>query len=180
MRPVEPAGAQVVEVGIEAQHVEHFQVSVPDKDIVATRREQSLVLAFAEHLESQGHRVTRHCIGRAVPSVRLSATSWMRPIMCSTRRKVMSTHLSANGHRPTLRLPSFRITFVRCSSPAPARAYARYHRVDPFRTCISRLADHGRDSKVPSHHGDVDPPRLGHVAAPRRSCNQRTRSGVGG
>ena len=57
---VQPARAQVTEVSVEAQHVEQFQVSVQDKVIEATRREQSLVLAFAEHLGNQGHRVTRH------------------------------------------------------------------------------------------------------------------------
>ena len=54
------ARAQMAAVTIEAQHVERFQFSVPDKVIEATRSEQSLVLAFTAHLESQGHMVTRH------------------------------------------------------------------------------------------------------------------------
>ena len=53
-----PARPHVVEV--EAQHVEQFQVSVPSQDIEATRREQSLVLKYVDHLRDMGHRVTRH------------------------------------------------------------------------------------------------------------------------
>lgn len=60
VQTIEPERAQVTEVSVEAQHVEQFQVSVPDKVIEATRGEQGLVLAFKQHLESQGHRVTRH------------------------------------------------------------------------------------------------------------------------
>ena len=50
----------VAAVRVEAQHVEQFDVSVSGEEIEATRREQSLVLAYADHLESQGHRVMRH------------------------------------------------------------------------------------------------------------------------
>ena len=56
----EPTGPRIIEVEIEEQHVEHFQVSVPDQVNEATRREQSLVLAYTDHLRGQGHRVTRH------------------------------------------------------------------------------------------------------------------------
>ena len=55
-----PVPDHVVKVEIEAQHVEHFQFSVSGQVIEATRREQSLVLAYRQHLENQGHRVTRH------------------------------------------------------------------------------------------------------------------------
>lgn len=58
-QPVGPARAHVTEVSVEAQHVERFHVSIPGKDIEATRGEQSLVLAFAEYLENQGHSVSR-------------------------------------------------------------------------------------------------------------------------
>ena len=51
--------SRVTRVKVEAQHVEQFQVSVPGQDIEVTRREQSLVLAFRDHIESQGHTVTR-------------------------------------------------------------------------------------------------------------------------
>ena len=57
-----PAGSprsHVSRVRVEAQHVEQFSVSVPGQDIEATRREQSLVLAYMEHLEGQGHTVSR-------------------------------------------------------------------------------------------------------------------------
>ena len=54
----EPARPHVVEV--EAQHVEQFQVSVPSRDTEATRREQSLVLKYVDHLRDLGHKVTRH------------------------------------------------------------------------------------------------------------------------
>ena len=57
--PAEPAPPRVTRVKVEAQHVEQFRVSVPGQDIEATRREQSLVLAYVEHLESQGHKVSR-------------------------------------------------------------------------------------------------------------------------
>ena len=56
----EPARTLVEEVEVEAQHVEKFQVSAPTQPAEATRREQSLVLAYADHLRSKGHRVTRH------------------------------------------------------------------------------------------------------------------------
>ena len=59
-QPAEPTGPRVVEVEVEAQHVEQFQVSVPGQVTEASRGEQSLVLAYVGHLESQGHRVTRH------------------------------------------------------------------------------------------------------------------------
>ena len=51
---------QVIEADLEAQHVERFQVSVPDQVVDLGRREQTLVLAYRDHLESLGHRVTRH------------------------------------------------------------------------------------------------------------------------
>ena len=56
----EPTRPHVTEIKVEAQHVEQFLVSVPSQVIEAARREQSLVLAYVVHLESQGHRVTRH------------------------------------------------------------------------------------------------------------------------
>ncbi len=67
--PVEPSQLHVTEVSVEAQHVEQFQVTIPDKVIEATRGEQGLVLAFKQHLEGQGHRVTRHRyqLGGSVP-----------------------------------------------------------------------------------------------------------------
>ena len=69
--PAEPTGPRVTEVEIEEQHVEHFQVSVPDQTNKATRHEQSLVLAYADYLRSQGHRVTRHRyeLGGSVPTL---------------------------------------------------------------------------------------------------------------
>ena len=59
------------EVDVEAQHVEQFEVSVPGQVIEAVRREQSLVRAYVDHLESQGHRVTRHRyqLHGAIPSL---------------------------------------------------------------------------------------------------------------
>ena len=53
-----PTRPHVTEV--EAQHVEQFQVSVAGQAREAYRREQSLVLAYRDHLESQGHKITRH------------------------------------------------------------------------------------------------------------------------
>ena len=47
-------------IEIEAQHVEQFRVSVPAQDIGAKRREQSLVLAYVEHLRSQERKMKRH------------------------------------------------------------------------------------------------------------------------
>ena len=51
---------RVVEADVEAQHTKRFPVSVPDQAGEAERREQTLVLAYRDYLESQGHRVTRH------------------------------------------------------------------------------------------------------------------------
>ena len=59
VHPVEPTPASVVEAEVEAQHVEQFEVSVRGRVIDATRREQGLVLAFAQHLKNKGHRVMR-------------------------------------------------------------------------------------------------------------------------
>ena len=66
-----PTRPRITEVEIEEQHVEHFQVSVPGQVNEATRREQSLVLAYADHLRGQGHRVTRHRyqLGGSVPNL---------------------------------------------------------------------------------------------------------------
>ena len=58
VHPSEQTRAQVVEV--EAQYVEQFQVAVTSQEIEATRREQSLVLSYVDHLKSLGHRTTRH------------------------------------------------------------------------------------------------------------------------
>ncbi len=58
VRRDESARPEVVEV--EAQHVERFQVSVSSQETESTRREQSLVLKYVDHLESLGHTVTRH------------------------------------------------------------------------------------------------------------------------
>ena len=59
-RLAEPTHSPVEKVEVEAQHVEQFQVSVPGQVVEATRREQSLVLAYVNHLKSQGHKVMRH------------------------------------------------------------------------------------------------------------------------
>ncbi len=56
----EPTSASVQKVAVEAQHVEQFHVSFPDHTTKASRKEQSLVLAYTDHLRSQGHCVTRH------------------------------------------------------------------------------------------------------------------------
>ena len=56
----EPTGTHIEKVEVEAQHVEQFTVSVPGQDIEATRREQTLVLAYSAHLKSQDHIVERH------------------------------------------------------------------------------------------------------------------------
>ena len=58
--PAKSAEPRVIEAEVEAQHVEQFQVSVAGQVIEADRREQRLVLAYRDHLESQGHKVTRH------------------------------------------------------------------------------------------------------------------------
>lgn len=50
---------RVSRVAVEAQHVEKFRLSSPAQNAVASRSEQGLVLAYAEHLEAQGHTVSR-------------------------------------------------------------------------------------------------------------------------
>ena len=57
--PAETA-PHVTKAEVEAQHVEQFQVSVAAQVIKAERREQCLVLAYHDHLKSQGREVTRH------------------------------------------------------------------------------------------------------------------------
>ena len=51
---------QVTATEVESQHVEQFQVPVSAQTIEAERREQTLVLAYCDHLESQGHAVKRN------------------------------------------------------------------------------------------------------------------------
>jgi len=58
--PQEPDVPEVTEVDVEAQHVETFQTSVQGRSTEADRREQRLVRAYRQHLESRGHRVLRH------------------------------------------------------------------------------------------------------------------------
>ena len=58
--PAKSTPASVEKVAVESQHVEQFQVALPAEVIDATRGEQKLVLAYEEHLRSQGHCVTRH------------------------------------------------------------------------------------------------------------------------
>ncbi|MDE2890973.1 MAG: hypothetical protein OXN86_00485 [Chloroflexota bacterium] len=58
--PADPTGPIIDEIEVEAQHVEEFQVTIPGKETVGRRREQSLVLAYREHLESLGHKISRH------------------------------------------------------------------------------------------------------------------------
>lgn len=58
--PPELTGSRIIEVEIEEQHVEHFQVYVTGQAIEAKRREQRLVLAYTDHLRDQDHRVARH------------------------------------------------------------------------------------------------------------------------
>ena len=58
VQPDGPTSPHVIDV--EAQHVEKFRVSVPSKDLEATRGEQRLVLEYANHLRELGHKVTRH------------------------------------------------------------------------------------------------------------------------
>ena len=69
--PPEPTGPRIIVVEIEEQHVEHFQVSVPDQGNEANRREQSLVWAYVDYLRSQGHTVKRHRypLGGSVPTL---------------------------------------------------------------------------------------------------------------
>ena len=52
LQHAEPKYDHVVKVEVESQHVEQFQVSVPDQVIEATRREQSLVLAYVDYLRN--------------------------------------------------------------------------------------------------------------------------------
>lgn len=58
--PAGPTSVSVGKVAVEAQHVEQFHVSFSGHTIKASRKEQSLVLAYADHLRCQGHSVTRH------------------------------------------------------------------------------------------------------------------------
>ena len=58
-QPSAPAVPRFVRVKVEEQHVEQFWSSTPSRDIEVTPRERSLVLAYRDYLESQGHTVTR-------------------------------------------------------------------------------------------------------------------------
>ena len=53
------ARPRVTRVKVEAQHAEQAHLSVPAQNIEVNRREQSLVLAYSDYLESQGHTVAR-------------------------------------------------------------------------------------------------------------------------
>ena len=58
--PAKTTAPRVIESEVEAQRVERFLITVARQDIEADRREQRLVLAYRDHLESQGHKVKRH------------------------------------------------------------------------------------------------------------------------
>ncbi len=60
VRVAEAAPAHVTKIRVETQHVEQFHLSAPGRAIAADRREQRLVLACVDDLQSQGHTVTRH------------------------------------------------------------------------------------------------------------------------
>ena len=60
VRPAEHVRPAMVETEVEAQHVERFHVTVGAQVAEAERREQTLVLAYREHLVSRGHEVVRH------------------------------------------------------------------------------------------------------------------------
>ena len=60
VQPTKPRRTGVTRTNVETQHVKQFQVSVPGQTIDAFRREQGLVLAYADYLEQQGHQVMRH------------------------------------------------------------------------------------------------------------------------
>ena len=67
----------ITNVNVEEQHVEQFLVSASDKTTFAYRREQRLVLAFKNHLEEQGHTVTRHKYSPTRTALRYFAIWWM-------------------------------------------------------------------------------------------------------
>ena len=58
--PTRATGDLITRVEVEAKHVDQFEVFVTGQVIEAERSEQRLVLAYRDHLESQGHEVTRH------------------------------------------------------------------------------------------------------------------------
>ena len=116
IHPVGPARAQVAEVSVEAQHVEHFQVSVMGKVIEATRREQGLVLAFLKHLERQGHRVTRHTYPPVSP---------IHPLVCDLVDETDHVLYEAKGdvRRTSVRMAIGQLfDYRRFESPPPGLA----------------------------------------------------------
>ena len=60
MLPTERVRPTMIETEVEAQHVERFRVAAEAQVVEAERREQTLVLAYREHLVSRGHKVVRH------------------------------------------------------------------------------------------------------------------------
>lgn len=57
---VDTRRSRVIKAEVEAQHVERFPVSLPAQVAEATRREQTLVLGYRDHLRALGHEVNRH------------------------------------------------------------------------------------------------------------------------
>ncbi len=58
--PIATGEAGIIEAEVEAQHVEEFTVRNTIQTYESRRREQQLVLSFAEHLKTRGHTVKRH------------------------------------------------------------------------------------------------------------------------
>lgn len=91
VQPVQLAHAEVTEVSVEAQHVEQFQVSTRDRVIKATRSEQTLVRAFKRHLESQGHKVTRHRYQRGGPPLYCDLVDETEHVLYEAKSDVLRT-----------------------------------------------------------------------------------------
>ena len=92
LKHAEPNYDHVVKVEVESQHVEQFQVSVPDQIIEATRREQSLVLAYVDYLKGLGHSVTRHRYPQgSVPSLVCDLVDETANVLCEAKGDVRRT-----------------------------------------------------------------------------------------
>ena len=151
--PVGPARAQVAAVTVEAQHVERFRFSIPDRVIEATRSEQSLVLAFTAHLESQGHMVTRHWYHPTGP---------VSPIVCDLVDETDHVLYEAKGNveRPSVRMAIGQLLdYCRFESTPPRLAVLLPQ--EPARDLIELI--HSVDASVVWRTGDgferEEPPR---------------------
>ena len=143
--PAAETAPRVIEAEVEAQHVEQFQVFVAAQVIEAERPEQRLVLAYRDHLMSQGHKVTRHLY---------SVAGSRSPLACDLVDKTAQVLYEAKGNvqRASVRMAIGQLLDYRRFEPAgtslavllPRQPPPRSDRFNSLSPGVGRLEDQRR------------------------------------